>query len=291
MTTLRLIVPYGIDGASDRVARVVAAPLAAQLGESIEIVNRPGGGTIPGTVEALSAPADGNTLLFVTVTNWSIAPLWDAHVPYVAARDLTVLTVLGEAASLLTVPASLGVTSVAGLIALAATRPGELAYASAGAGQTIHLLGAAFARVANINMQHRPYALGSSAAYEDLGAGRVHAMFDSIIGAWPDIERGVLRALAVVAPQRLARLPQTPTLTEAGTAGIDAPIWFGFATHAQAPVARVTRLRAALQVVGADAAVAQALTVLGVVAHHGSLDDTVAASTRAWQSIIDIVRS
>lgn len=261
---MRIIVPYGRDGASDRVARVVVPALAARRGVAIEFDYRPGGGTIPGTLAAVQASADGHTLLFATVTNWSIAPLLDTSIPYEPARDLALLGLIGYAPNVLAVPASLGVRSVAELIDRARAAPGGLAYASAGAGQTIHLCGAAFAKIAGIDLRHVPYAEGSAAAYRDLTAGRVHLMFDSYIGARDAIASGALRALAVVGSSRLAALPAVPTLAQAGFPSLQAPIWFGIAVAAAVPAPVRSELAHELGAVLEQDAVQSALAMLGL---------------------------
>jgi tripartite-type tricarboxylate transporter receptor subunit TctC len=261
---MQLIVPYGREGASDRVARVMAAGLAARRGEPVPIENRPGGGTVPGTLAAAQAPADARTLLLVTVTNYCIAPLLDPALPFAPQRDFEILAVCGDAPNVLAVPPCLGVDSVAALVATARARPGALAFASAGAGQTIHLCGAVFRALAGIDIRHVPYAQGSAAAYDDLRAGRVHLMFDSLIGALPDLRSGALRALAVVAPARVATLPEVPTMAECGFGAFAAPIWLGLAIRAGAPAAERERLRADLAALMGDASVRAALGAIGL---------------------------
>jgi hypothetical protein len=126
--------------------------------------------------------------------------------------------------------------SVAEVIALARRSPGALRYASAGAGQTIHLCAALFASRAGVELTHVPYASGSMAGLTDLMAGKVDLMFDNALPALPYVHDGKVVALAVAASLALPDLPHVPTLAEAGVAGCEADIWMGlFAPAATAP--------------------------------------------------------
>jgi len=213
-------VPFGFDGAADRAARA----FARAAGADIAIENVPGEGGLAGVrrANALAAAAEP-VLLLATPSTHVLLP---ARMGPEAAPAATLLPLagLGFAPNVLLASARLGVCDVAALVLRA--RAGRLVYASAGAGQTIHLCTALFCRQAGIAMEHRPYAAGSASAYEDLRAGRVHVYFDNVLACREAIAAGDVVPLAVSARERSPLLPAVPTLAECGFAhALD--IWFG----------------------------------------------------------------
>jgi tripartite-type tricarboxylate transporter receptor subunit TctC len=233
--TVRLIVPFGKDGATDTLARLIAARLAQGWGHEVMVENHPGNGAVDGTLLAAQAVADGHTLLLGTSTTHCIAPALRADLPYQPSEDFLPLSLAGWAPNLLLVPAK-GPEDVAALIARARASPGTLTYASAGAGQTIHLCAALFAQRAQLRLIHKPYAQGSDAGLQDLIAGKVDLMFDNVLSALPHIRREELRALAVAGSTRCAALPAVPTLAEAAVAGYAADVWIGLFAPAGTPL-------------------------------------------------------
>ena len=223
---VRLIVPFGQLGAADVLARVIAGALMRRWKKPVLIANVPGAGSVTGTLLALRAQPDGHTLLLGTTTNTCIAPLMRA-VPFDPQRDMRPLALIGFAPNVLTVHPSVPVMDVAGLRSYAESHPGALSFASAGAGQSLHVLGELFKSIAGIDLMHVPYDQGSALAYDDLLAGRVQLMFDSLIAAREPIRSGALRALALLSPRRNALFPDVPTLAEAGYAQLEAPIFYG----------------------------------------------------------------
>ncbi len=185
---------------------------------------------------------------------------------------------LGSAPNVLLAAAALGVDTVAELVARA--RRESLVYASAGAGQTIHLCTALFCAMAGVRMTHRPYEAGSAAAYADLAAGRVHVYFDNVLACGEAIARGDVVPLAVSARARAIALPQVPTLAERGFAGHALDIWFGVFgahladdAHARAQqLAHDTTLRVQLRAMGLD----------GGPRSAAALAEEVRASAPAW---------
>ncbi|MCC6869014.1 MAG: tripartite tricarboxylate transporter substrate binding protein [Burkholderiales bacterium] len=244
MSRIRFIVPFGRGGASDRAARSLAGSVEASAAAdaqaqeatgigSIEssrcwvliIENLPGAGGRFGVARANQLARSGiPTLLLGTPTTHILlrARLGEAAAPDDAFRPLIGL---GSAPSVLLVSPRLGVRSVGELIARA-TRE-RLVYASAGAGQTIHVLTALFCRQAGIRMTHKPYDGGSAAAYPDLIAGRIHVYFDNLLGCRDMVAQGRVVPLAVSDAQRCHLLPEVPSLAEAGIRWQAPEVWLG----------------------------------------------------------------
>ena len=285
---VRLVVPFGKDGASDRLARTVAAGLAQRWGMDLLIDNLPGDGAVAGMAQAARAPADGHTLLFGTSTTHCIAPALRRDMPCDPLTDFAPLALIGWAPNLMLARPGLA-ASVAEVIALARRAPGALRYASAGTGQTIHLCAALFAKRAGIELTHVPYASGSMAGLTDLMAGKIDLMFDNALPALPHVRAGRAVALAVAASLALPDLPDVPTLAQAGVAGCEADIWMGlFAPAATAP-ATLAALRSDLSVVLGQTDLIHALRSAGLmldVQLGNDFADEIRANAKAWRAII-----
>jgi tripartite-type tricarboxylate transporter receptor subunit TctC len=227
----RLIVPFGRDGAADRVARRLTRTLAAR-GMELAVENHPGDGGLSGM--ALAADA-ADALLLGTSTLFCIAPQLQPEQAGGLREAFAAVALIGAIPNVLVVAPALGVRSVAELVALAKSKPGALAYASAGSGQTIHLCGALFAARCGLDLRHAPYAQGSPLAHPELLAGRVAMMFESLAAVLAYVAEGRLLALAVSGTQRSALLPGVPTMAEAGVAGFDLDIWFGLHAPKRTP--------------------------------------------------------
>ncbi len=285
---VRLVVPFGKGGASDRLARMVATGLGQRWGMDLEIDNLPGDGAVAGMLQAARAPADGHTLLFGTSTTHCIAPALRRHMPCDPLADFAPLALIGWAPNLMLARPGLA-TSVAEVIALAQASPGTLRYASAGAGQTIHLCAALFARRAGIELTHVPYASGSMAGLIDLMAGKVDLMFDNALPALPYVREGRAVALAVAASLALPDLPDVPTLAEAGVAGCEADIWMGLFAPVATPPATLAALQADLSVVLGQTDLIHALRGAGLmldVQQGEAFADEIRANALAWRAII-----
>ena len=240
---LRLIVPYPPSGAADLLARPFAQKLSENLGQPIVIDNRGGAnGTIGSDIAAKAAP-DGYTLLLDNVTFHAINATLYKSLPYNSLRDFAHVSLVGWVDNVLVVPPSLPVKSVRELIALAKSKPGQLNYASSGAGSTSHLSGVLFNSVAAVDMVHVPYK-GGAPALTDLMSGTVSSYFAGLSTALPMIKAGRLRPLAVAGSKRNAALPDVPTVAEAGLPGFEASNWYGVFVPAATPRDIVARLNA-----------------------------------------------
>ena len=243
---VRLIMPFPPGGASDLIARPVAQKLGERFGQQIVIDNRPGaGGNIAAEI-ARNAVPDGYTLLFAASANFSINPNLYARLPYDPVNDFAGVSMLTVLSNLLVVHPALTPQSVAELVALAKSRPGQLAYGSAGNGTTLHIAGELFKTRAGVDVIHVPYKGGGPAQIDLLG-GQLSFMFDSFSPALPQVRAGKLRALAVTTLKRSSALPQVPTMAESGFPGFEVSGWFGIAAPAGTPRAVVARLSEEIQ--------------------------------------------
>jgi tripartite-type tricarboxylate transporter receptor subunit TctC len=229
---IRLIVPYPPGGPLDIVARALAEKVQPTLGNVI-VENRPGaGGNLGADLVAKAAP-DGNTLVMGAVATHAINP-WLYAMPYDPIRDFTPITGVAQVPNVLVMnpqtASTLGITSVADLVAYARKNPGRLNYGSGGNGSAGHLAGEMFKAQAGVFMVHIPYA-GGSPAQLALLSGQVDLNFDNLAAASANIKAGKLKAIAVTTAARTRAMPELPTIADAGKslglAGFDIRTWFG----------------------------------------------------------------
>jgi tripartite-type tricarboxylate transporter receptor subunit TctC len=229
----------------DITARLIAEPLASQLGVRILIDNRSGASGNIGMEAAARAAPDGHTIVLNTiplVTNQSLFEklTWDP------LRDFAPIGMVATSPHVLVVPGKVPASSVAELVRLAKSSPGKLSYASAGVGTTFHLCGEMFKDSTGTFILHVPYRGGGPALLDTL-AGQVDMSFPTMSAALPHIKAGTLRALAVTDTTRSSLLPEVPTLREAGVKDFQFTQWLALLAPAKTPPAVVSRLNAALK--------------------------------------------
>ena len=241
---IRLIAPSSPGSTVDLVARIVGQEIGEQLGQQVLVDNRAGAGGNLGAEIAAKAPADGYTLFMVTSTfaiNVSLYP----KLRYDLQRDFApVSLLLGNGSFVLVVHPSFPAKSVGELIALAKARPGQINYASAGTGNSLHLAGELFKSRAKVDIVHVPYK-GTGPALTALVGGEVPLMFASLPAAAPHIAAHRLRALAVTGERRLPAAADIPTMLESGVRDYVVTSWYGLLAPASAPVDAINRLHAA----------------------------------------------
>ncbi|HEY8610585.1 MAG TPA: tripartite tricarboxylate transporter substrate binding protein [Roseomonas sp.] len=241
---VRIIVPFGAGGSADIAARNLAEALSSSLGQPFVVENRPGAGAVIGTdLVAKSAP-DGYTILMMSNTHTANETLIPNR-PYVLMRDLAAAAAVNVAHHVLAVHPSLGVNSVAELIAKAKAEPGKIDYASSGPGTPYHIAGEVFRAMAGIEIQHIPFR-SSGEARTALISGTVPMMFDAIPTMQPHVAGGRAKALATTGPRRDPLLPDLPTVAESGLPGYEASIWLGLMAPAQMPRPIVEKLNGAV---------------------------------------------
>ena len=237
---VKLVVPFSPGGFTDVVARILGQKLTESLGQPVIIENKPGAGSTIGSDYVAKSKPDGYTLVMVSTTQVSSPWLYKA-MPYDVFKDFTPIMKLVEGPYVLVANPKLPVKTVAELLALARAQPGKLDYASSGNGSAQHLVGAMFATMGGVNINHVPYK-GSGQAMQDIVGGQVQLGFVGMPNALPYIPSGRLRALAVTTRKRSPDLPDVPTMDEAGIKGYDATIWLGLLGPAGLPRDIVTRL-------------------------------------------------
>ncbi len=242
---VQLVVTVPPGGAADFIARIIAAKLADALGQPVIVSNRGGAGGTTAAAGVAKADPDGYTLLLNTIATHGIGPHLYAHLPYDPVKDFAPVILLARLPLIMSVTAMLPAQSVADVISLAKSRPGELAFASSGTGGAPHLAGELFKTVAGVDLLHVPYR-GSGPAVVDLIAGRVAIMFDATPSLLPFITSHQLRPLAAASRQRHRLLPEVPSFAELGYDRMDISLWYGIVAPAATPQAIVQRLNAEL---------------------------------------------
>jgi tripartite-type tricarboxylate transporter receptor subunit TctC len=242
---IRVIVGYTAGGAVDLIARAVAQQLQASLGQPIIVENRPGAGTNIALRALIDSPADGYTLMLTANAIAANVTLYQPP-PYDLARDVTPIAQVGRVPVVLAVNAQTGHASLGALIAAAKAKPGVVNYGSPGNGSTPHLAVELFERAAGISLTHVPYKGGAQAITDVLG-GHLQMVAVNALEVQPQVQAGKLRVLAVLTPTRSSIFPDVPTVAEAGFAGFEAAVWYGFIGPAGLPVSVVSRLHAEIQ--------------------------------------------
>ena len=230
---IRMIVPFPAGTGLDVTVRLLAQPLSDRLGQNVVIDNRTGAGGTLGADLAAKSPADGYTVLAISTSHAFNVSMY-ARLPYDMMRDFAPVTVIAATPNILVVNASLAVTSVPDLVALARAKPRQLNFASAGGGTSSHLAGELFKSMTRLELVHVPYK-GAGAALVALLGGEVQAAFFSIPSTLPHMKSGKLRVIATGSARRSPMLPEVPTIAEAGVPGYDATTWYGVLAPVRVP--------------------------------------------------------
>jgi tripartite-type tricarboxylate transporter receptor subunit TctC len=239
---VRIVVPFPPGGSTDITARLVGNRLQEVWGQTVVIENKPGaGGNIASEMVAHSDP-DGYTIFIVgpgLATNQFLYP----SLSYDPIGDFAPVTLLITQPNVMCVPNSKPAKSVKEFIAYCNDNRGKVTYASSGNGTTLHLSGELFKRLANVEMTHIPYR-GGALAINDLLPGRVDVSFDNMPSIIGHVRAGAVRALAVTTKERVAVVPDLPTIAEAGVPGFDVSSWFGFFVPVKTPQEIIAKLNA-----------------------------------------------
>ena len=239
---VRIVVPFPAGAGADFSARVISQKFSEAWARPVVVENVPGAaGSVAAERVAKAAP-DGYTLLFsgdaAMTTNVSIYP----KLAYDPTRDFAPIMIFVETPNILVVHPSMPVKTVKDLVALAKSRPGEITYASSGAGTSQHLGGALLANRAGIELSHVPYKDAAQAMSDILG-GRVTTFFGNTLFTLPQVRAGKVRAIAVSSLKRVSAAPDLPTVAESGYPGFNAVAWFGLLAPAGTPAPVLTKLQ------------------------------------------------
>ena len=237
---IRLIIPFPPGGSNDVVGRMFGQQLGDRLGQSVLIDNRGGAGSTIGTDAAAKSPADGYTLLLVSIA-YSFSPAMYKGLPYDPDKAFTPVAPIGAGPAVLVVNPGVPIRTVKELIAYAQAKPGALRIASAGIGSFQHLAGELFRLQGKAELLHVPYKGGGPAMTDVLG-GHAEVMMGSLIQTIPHIRSGKLRALGVSGVKRNPALADVPTIAEAALPDYDATNWWGVVAPAGVPQPVINRL-------------------------------------------------
>lgn len=242
---IKLVVPYAAGGPTDVLGRMVGDYLSRDLKQTIVVENKAGAqGAIGAEVVARAEP-DGYTLFFTAASIVVLNPQLYKKLPYDPAKDFRMLAIVTNLPVLMEVHPSVPAKTVAEFVAYAKQNPGKLNFGSAGTGGTTHLAGEMFRQMAGIDMVHVAYK-GAGPALQDLLSGNIQLMFDTLGTALPPVKAGLLRPLAVSSAQRIADLPDVPTMAEAGYPQYAVSVWYGVAAQSKLPDEIAQKLKASL---------------------------------------------
>jgi tripartite-type tricarboxylate transporter receptor subunit TctC len=283
---VRLIVGNAPGGGPDIAARLVGPWLSERLGQPVLIENRPGAGGNLATEAVVSAPADGHTLLVVTISNATSETLYE-KLNFNFLRDIAPVASINRDPLFMLVHPSFPAKTVPEFIAYAKANPGKVNMASPGSGTTPHIAGELFKMMAGVQMVHVPYRSGAPALV-DVISGHVQVYFAALPPAIAHIRAGKLRALAVTGATRSEVLPEVPTVHDF-LPGFEASAWFGVGAPRNTPAGIVDRLNKEINAALADPQVKGRLAELGSLAFVGSPADFtrfIAEETEKWGKVV-----
>jgi tripartite-type tricarboxylate transporter receptor subunit TctC len=283
---VRLIVPFPSGGSNDVVGRMIAVQLSTRLDKPVIVENQGGAGGLIGTEMAARSQPDGYTLLLVSVAYAFIPAIY--KLPYDPATAFAPVAILGAGPVVIAVTSKLPVSSVKELIALAKEKPGELNYATAGVGSFQHLASELFKLQAGVDIVHIPFK-GGGPAMMDVIAGNTQIAIGSLVQMLPQIKAGKLKALGVGSANRIAALPDLPTISEAGVPGYEVTNWWGIVVPAGTPRSVIDRLHHDLTAVVASTETKKRFETEGAEPLSMSPDEFgrfIAAETVKWARVV-----
>lgn len=289
--SVRIIVPFAAGGTPDVVARILAQQLAAQTGQSFVVENRPGADGVVGAQAVAESSPDGYTLL-VTSSSFVINPSFHKKLPFDVVRDFEpVSNIAATEAYILGVTPSLPAQSVQELIALTRKPDNRISFGSPGVGNGLHLAAELFKSLTQTQMVHVPYR-GAAPAITGLMAGDVQVMFMTPPSSLPYLEAGKIRPLAYTGARRFARLPDVPTMAEAGVAGMEVlASWTGMFAPGKTPGPVIAQVHREVQKAVTTPAVRERLAGIGVIPLGSPPADFKPFVAAQLEQIADIVRA
>jgi tripartite-type tricarboxylate transporter receptor subunit TctC len=285
---IRVVVTFPPGGSSDAVVRMLLPRLNDKLGQQVIVDNRPGAGGNIGLALVAKAPADGYTLGVGAAGGLAANVSLYAQMPFDPVKDFKPVTMLAAIPFVIIGHPSLGPKNLRDLLALAKAQPGKLSIAHGGNGTAMHLSAALLGQMADVKLVEVPYR-GSGPAALDVLSGQVPLAVVDLPAALQHIKAGKLIAYAVTSPQRLAMLPEVPTVSEAGLPGYDSTGWFGLVAPAGTPQPIIARLNAELTAALNDEATKASMRGLGVEPAPGKAEDFeryLQSETRKWAKVI-----
>ncbi|WP_458097203.1 Bug family tripartite tricarboxylate transporter substrate binding protein [Roseomonas sp. WA12] len=285
---VRMIVPFAAGGPADIIARIIGQVMGRELRQPVVVDSRSGAGGMVGVEAAARSRPDGLTTVLASTGALVVLPQLMPRMAYDVAKDLAPVTHVLSVPQILVVSPRLGVKSVAELVALAKRQPGKLTYGSAGNGSSLHLAGELFRLRTGIDIVHVPYR-GAAPAITDLLGGTIDLILADVPVVISHIRSGALPALAVTANERLAALPDLPTMAQAGVPDVISETWYALFAPAGTPPERIAILHAAASAALRDADTRRSLADQGGIVAGGTPEQLAAfvrAETTKWGEII-----
>ena len=287
---ITIVIPFTPGASSDTLQRIVDKKVSENTGQTLVVESRPGGSWVIAAAVVKQATADGHTLLQANAATHASNTSLYATLPYDPIKDFRPITLMWSFPQLLAVPLDSPAKSVSDLVALANSKSGGLSFASQGTGSGGHLLGEMFKLRTAANMVHVPYR-GAAPAAIDLAAGRVDFFFVSYSSLLSFLQGGKVRVIAVTSPKRLPALPDVPTMTEAGFAGLALDAWFGLVAPAGTPERVIAKLNAAFVQAVRDPQVATLMADQGAEAHATTPEQFAAFIASETERMGQLVRA
>ena len=259
---VRMVVPYVAGGNLDVIARLFAKALADELGQPFVVDNRPGANGNTGTEQVVRSAPDGYTIAMVAAGTMTINPALYKTMPFDPEKDLAPISLVASGPMVLEVNPALPVKTFPELIAYAKANPGKLNFGSGGNGTLSHLSVEMLKARTGANIVHIPYK-GTALAVNDLVAGHIQGMFDTLSTAAPHIKEGTLRGIAVTSVKRSDVLPALPTIAEAGVAGYSADAWSGLVAPVGTPGPVIARIQSAVAKIAGNEDIRKRLASVG----------------------------
>jgi tripartite-type tricarboxylate transporter receptor subunit TctC len=285
---VRLINPFPPGGSSDPSCRLLADALTRALGQQFVVDNRGGGNGNIGTAIAAKAAPDGYVLVFASGTTFTINPFIYKSLGFDPAKDFAPVIRFGAAPNVLVVHPSLPAKTLAEFTQYVKGRSGELNYASAGNGSSMHLASELYQRMSGTKMLHVPY-VSPGAATADTMANRTQLIFHLVPAVAQQVLAGNLRALAVLAPIRASVLPEVPTTKEAGMPGLESGTWYTVLAPAGTPRPVIERLNRQINASLAEPAFRKRVQELGVTPMGGTPEEVtsyIASEQARWSEVV-----
>src|SRR5450432_450166 len=240
--TIKLIVPVPPGGGVDILSRAIGNKMSQSMGQPVVVENKGGASAAIGTAMPAKSPPDGYTIM-MGYSAHATNPIFSSSLPYDTDKDFAAIALVGYIPLILVVNANSPYKSVQELVADAKAKPGQLQFASGGAGAGAHLSGELLKNIAGVDIVHVPYK-GNAPALNDVLGGHVSMMFDTINTSLPHVKAGTLKALAVTSEKRSPLAPNVPTMIEAGLPGFELSAWYVMFAPANTPKDIMQRLNA-----------------------------------------------
>jgi tripartite-type tricarboxylate transporter receptor subunit TctC len=286
---IKLIVPYAAGGPSDVQGRLIAEYLSRDLKQTVFVENKAGAQGAIGAEAVAHGEPDGYTLLFTAGSVIVLNPMLYKKLSYDPDRELRVLAVVTDLPMIMIVHPSVPARTVAEFVTYAKQNPGKLNFGSAGTGGVGHLSGEMFKGTTGVEMTHVPYK-GAGPALQDLISGNIQVMFETIGTALPPVKAGLVRPLGVSAAERVADLPDLPTIAEGGYPDYRVSVWYGVAASAKVPEEIAQAISASMDRALNDEAFRAALSRIGFwplrARDEAAIKEFIDADKARWSGVI-----